>query len=289
MIPFGRDFFKMTGSGNDFVFFDTRVTPPGSLRSPEVVGAICSRGTGIGADGVCFVEDSDKATIRLIYLNSDGSRADLCGNATLCTARLARELGMVNDGEITIETDSGVIRARFPGSNPEIDLRPVAAMRPDAGIPLLPGEERIGFALVGVPHLVILVKDLEAVDVVGRGRPLRHHPSLEAGANVNFAQPQSDGSLAYRTYERGVEAETLACGTGAVAIAALHARWGLARSPIRVRTRSGKELGVRLSGDPRELTPSLTGEARIVYRGQFGELPVTPKPTTPKSSKAQPS
>src|SRR5437870_4262904 len=107
MIPFGREFFKMSGSGNDFVFVDTRSEPPGALASPEVIGAICSRGTGIGADGICFFELSDKATVRLIYLNADGSRADLCGNASLCTARLARELGVVKQSEFTIETDSG--------------------------------------------------------------------------------------------------------------------------------------------------------------------------------------
>ena len=173
MIRFGREFFKMSGSGNDFVFVDTRTEAAGSLASPDVVGAICSRGTGIGADGVCFLEQSTKAAVRLVYLNADGSRADLCGNATLCTARLARELGVVSNQEFTIETDSGVLAARFRGENPEIDLLPVTDILTDARIPLVEGEQRMGFALAGVPHLVIPVKDLEAVDVVGRGRPLR--------------------------------------------------------------------------------------------------------------------
>jgi len=280
MIPFGREFFKMSGSGNDFVFVDTRSEPAGPLATPQVVDAICRRGTGIGADGVVFLEDSQSATIRLIYLNADGSRADLCGNATLCTARLARELGIVGaDEEFTVETDTGVLKARFKGDRPEIDLLPVTEIREDAGIPLSKGEGRMGFALAGVPHLVIVVDDLDAVDVVGRGRPLRRHASLRAGANVNFVSPTSDGGFAYRTYERGVEAETLACGTGAVATAVLLSQWGLARSPVRIRTRSGRELGVRLSGLVQSQTPSLSGEARIVYRGTFGELPgVVPKP-----------
>ena len=271
MIPFGREFFKMSGSGNDFVFVDTRKEAAGSLASPDVIGAICSRGTGIGADGVCFFERSGKALVRLVYLNADGSRADLCGNATLCTARLARELGVVGSGEFTIETDSGVLAARFVGENPEIDLLPVTLVTLDARIALQPGEHRIGFALAGVPHLVIPVDDLENVDVVGRGRPLRNHPSLSAGANVNFVQ-SNDGRFRYRTYERGVEAETLACGTGAVAAAVLLTDWGLAEGPVRLQTRSGKELTVRLSGPKGKATPSLTGEARLVYRGQFGEL-----------------
>jgi diaminopimelate epimerase len=273
MIPFGREFFKMSGSGNDFVFVDTRAESPGSLASREIVGAICSRGTGIGADGVCFFDRSDKATVKLVYLNADGSRADLCGNASLCTARLARELGVVKEGEFTIETDSGVLGARFVDGKPEIDLLPAQDIRSNTKLPLNPGEGRMGFALVGVPHLVITVEDLEAVDVVGRGRPLRRDPSLKAGANVNFVQAAADGSFRYRTYERGVEAETLACGTGAVAIAVLLSKWGLAKSPVRITTRSGRALQVRLDGPPGSAKPSLSGEARLVYRGQFGELP----------------
>lgn len=219
-----------------------------------------------------FIERSDRASVRLVYLNADGSRADLCGNATLCTARLSKELGIVTADELTIETDVGVLRARFKGEQPEVDLPPVADIRPEVGIPLTPGEARMGFVLAGVPHLVVLVDDLDAVDVPGRGRPLRSHASLEAGANVNFVAPLGSGLFGYRTYERGVEAETLACGTGAVATAVLLNRWGKVEGPVRVRTRSGMELGVRFTGPARRPTPSLTGEARIVFRGQLGEL-----------------
>ena len=273
MIPAGRQFYKMSGSGNDFVFVDARTEPAGPLAKPEVVGAICSRGTGIGADGVVFLETTSKADIRLVYLNADGTRADLCGNATLCTARLSRELGVVTRGEFQIETDSGVLAARFVGDAPEIDLKPVSECRPDAGIPLAAGERRMGFALAGVPHLSILVDDVESVDVVGRGRPLRRHVSLKAGANVNFVKDLGGGHFRYRTYERGVEAETLACGTGAVATTVLLAQWGLTTTQARLMTRSGRELQVRLSGPPAAQTPSLSGEARIVFTGRFGELP----------------
>jgi diaminopimelate epimerase len=273
MIPAGRTFYKMSGSGNDFVFVDTRTEPAGSLASPEVVGAICSRGTGIGADGVVFLERSGHAAIRLIYLNADGSRADLCGNATLCTARLARELGVVGDADFKIETDSGVLAARFHGDQPEVDLRPVTECRPDAGLPLQPGERRMGFALAGVPHLTILVDDVQTVDVVGRGRPLRQHPSLAFGANVNFVQNLGNGAFRYRTYERGVEAETLACGTGAVATTVLLTAWGLTAGRASLTTGSGRELRVRLTGPIGAQTPSLSGEARIVFVGRFGEIP----------------
>ena len=274
MIPFGREFYKLSGSGNDFVFVDTRREPAGPLAQPDVIGAICSRGNGIGADGVVFLEGSERATIRLIYINADGSRADLCGNATLCTARMSRELGLIKPGEeFSIETDVGVLGARFLDGVPEIDLKPATEVRLDAGLPLVHGERRMGFALVGVPHLTILVDDLASVDVVGRGRPLRRDPSLAAGANVNFVQANGDGSFAYRTYERGVEAETLACGTGAVATAGLLTAWGLTSGPVRLTTRSGRELGVRFRGEGAGAKASLSGDARIVFHGRFGELP----------------
>jgi diaminopimelate epimerase len=131
----------------------------------------------------------------------------------------------------------------------------------------------MGFALAGVPHLVVLVDDLASIDVVGRGRPLRRHASLKAGANVNFVQPAADGTFRYRTYERGVEAETLACGTGAVAAAVLVTSWAkTGAGPVRLQARSGRELSVRLSGPPATPSPSLCGEARIVYSGHLGEV-----------------
>lgn len=273
MIPVGRAFYKLSGSGNDFVFVDTRAEPAGPLAQPDVVGAICQHGTGIGADGIVFLESSDRATVRMVYLNADGSRADLCGNATLCTARMVRELGIAPQGPFEIETDVGVLGARFVGDSPEIDLQPVVELRTDAGLPLAPGERRMGFAVAGVPHLCILVEDLEAVDVVGRGHPLRRDASLRAGANVNFLFQSPDGTFSYRTYERGVEAETLACGTGAVASAALLTAWGLASGPFRLRTRSGRELGVRFADVDGAKVPSLAGEARIVFTGNFAEVP----------------
>lgn len=272
MTAFGREFLKLSGSGNDFVFVDCRTEAPGPLAKPEVVDAICRRGTGIGADGVVFLEGSRSADLRMVYLNADGSRADLCGNATLCAARVGRELGIVGDGTFSIETDAGVLEGRFRAGTPEIDMPVVSEVRTDAGIQLEAGERRMGFAVAGVPHLVILVDDLERVDVVGRGRPLRRHKTLPAGANVNFVAPIGDGRFAYRTYERGVESETLACGTGAVAVAVLLTRWGQATSPVVLKARSGRELQVRFSASGTSTKPSLSGEARIVFRGKIGEL-----------------
>jgi diaminopimelate epimerase len=143
-------------------------------------------------------------------------------------------------------------------------------------IELQPGEQRIGFALAGVPHLVVLVDDVEAVDLMHRGALLRRHPAAgEAGANVNFVAARPDGTWRYRTFERGVEGETLACGTGSIGTAILLVRWGLAQSPVTIRTTSGRQLIVTLretEGRPGEFQPSLKGEGRIVYRGRIDDL-----------------
>jgi diaminopimelate epimerase len=273
VIVSGRPFYKMSGSGNDFVMVDARRDPPGELAEPRIVSRICARGTGVGADGIVFLEPSTVAAVKLVYLNADGSRAAFCGNATLCTTRLAVELGVGNPSGFAIETDSGVVPARLAPSGPEIDLPAVVDVRttvPDIG--LRAGEDRIGFALVGVPHLVIRCSDVSTVDVVGRGRPLRSHPSLSAGANANFVSPGLNGGWRVRTYERGVEAETLARGSGAVAPAILLTSRGDAAGPVRIETSSGKTLGVRLERRSSGWKPSLAGEGRIVYHGSLSEI-----------------
>lgn len=273
----GRPFVKMSGSGNDFVMVDARVEPPGDLTDPELVSAICARGTGVGADGIVFLEASSQADVKLTYLNSDGSLADLCGNATLCTTRLAVRLGAGLSSGMTIETGSGIIKGRIlPTGAPEIDLQEVIDVRPVAeGIPTEGKERRIGFVMAGIPHLAIEVPDVSAVDVVGRGRPLRSHPSLRPqGANVNFVSPITieDDLWAIRTYERGVEGETLACGTGAVASAILIARWQHGSGPVKLQTKSHRTLTVRLKRTNAGWLPSLSGEARFVFDGQLGEV-----------------
>jgi diaminopimelate epimerase len=275
MLPAGRSFFKMSGSGNDFVVVDAMREPPGALAAPEMVQALCARATGIGADGMVFLEPSRAADYRMTYLNSDGSRADLCGNASLCSARLATELGIVSTQEFRVETDAGILGARFAAETPEVDLQPVTDIRPRLPFRLEPSEHWIGFAQAGVPHLTVRVEDVSTVDVVGRGRPLRFDPSLAEGANVNFVSPDPGGGWLIRTYERGVEGETLACGTGAVASAILLAESGAAGDRVALRTRSGRVLTVRLSRLHGAWQPSLSGEARVVFQGQFGELGAT--------------
>jgi diaminopimelate epimerase len=273
MTIYGRRFYKLTGSGNDFVFVDAREEPAGVLEQPSVIDALCARGTGVGADGIVFVEPPTRHTERfsIRYLNRDGSLAELCGNASLCSVRLAAELGIVREGEeFEFGTTAGPARGRLAAEWPEIDLQPVTELTPQAPFATQAGERRIGFAVVGVPHVVVLCADVEAVDIVGRGRPMRYDPSLRAGANVNFVAPAEDGSWAVRTYERGVEGETLACGTGSVATAALLGEWGEAGSVTDIRTRSGRMLRVKFRETaPGIITPSLSGEGRIVFRGEL--------------------
>lgn len=272
MLPAGRTFYKMSGSGNDFVVIDATREAADDLTAAATVQAICARATGIGADGLVLLQPSRSATFRMTYLNRDGSRADLCGNASLCSARLASELGMLPPGEFSIETDAGVLGARLVGAAPEVDLQPVVDVRATLPFRLDAGERWIGFAQAGVPHLVVRVDDVSTVDVAGRGRPLRHDPSLPDGANVNFVSLDASGGWRIRTFERGVEGETLACGTGAVASAVVLAVAGEAERRVAFTTRSGRVLSVRLEESARGWIPSLSGEARMVFQGRLGEL-----------------
>jgi diaminopimelate epimerase len=265
--------YKMTGSGNDFVMIDGRNSRPEDW-TPEDIRAVCARGTGVGADGVVFVAPGSEAgAVRMTYFNSDGSRAAMCGNAALCSAWLAARLGIAPAAEMRLETDAGVYRARHASadSRVELGLPPVDPPREVPGLAAGPGEALIAIATVGVPHLVIRVADVDQVDIAGRGAALRSDPALgSGGANVNFVSEAPDGcGWRMRTYERGVEAETLACGTGAVAAACALAGWSLAEPPVTIVTQSGRRLDVQARRLPGGQYGDvwLTGEARLVFRG----------------------
>ncbi len=261
----------MTGSGNDFVMVDGRITSA-EQWTPEDIRGICARGIGIGADGLVVVTPgSTPGAVHMTYFNSDGSRAAMCGNAALCSTRLAAILGLVPE-RMRLETDAGTYDCRALAGVDRAEVRLATVPAPSAPrIAPATGESRIGFAIVGVPHLVVVVEDLEAVDVAGRGRALRFDHALgPAGANVNFIAPANRrGAWAMRTYERGVEAETLACGTGAVAAACLLREWRLTDLPTAIITRAGLPLGVRAerSRDGTYTDVWLEGQARLVFRG----------------------
>ncbi|MFN2603205.1 MAG: diaminopimelate epimerase [Gemmatimonadaceae bacterium] len=273
----GRRFYKMSGSGNDFIFFDEDDGPIDVYRSAIAIESLCAHGTGVGADGVVFFDRPDNGQLTIAYYNSDGSLGELCGNATLCAVRLAELLGTTAVGDLRIRTDSGEVAGRLIDGVPEIDLKPVTEVAPDwSEIPTEGSESRLGFALVGVPHVTIEVPDISTADVIVRGSEVRRHRSLAHGANVNFVARGPDGRWRIRTYERGVEGETLACGTGAVASAVLLASWGRADSPVRLVTKSSRELTVTLRRDGEAWYPSLRGNAELVFTG---ELPSGPPAT----------
>ena len=271
----GLPVYKMTGSGNDFVMVDARVSTP-SDWSPEDMRAICARGTGIGADGVVFVGPGSKpGAARMIYYNSDGSHANMCGNAALCSTTLAVHLGVGAADGMDLETDAGTYRSRTaePG-RAELHLAPVEAPAPVARLELASGERQAALGHVGVPHLVVLVDDVDRINLMGRGKALRFDQALAPeGANINFISadgPASAGRPAWRmrTYERGVEGETLACGTGAVAAACAIEQWGLGAPPIDIQSRSGRLLTIRATkAGARYEEVWLVGEGRMVFRG----------------------
>jgi diaminopimelate epimerase len=263
----------MTGSGNDFVMVDGRVSAPGDWTAADMRAA-CSRGTGVGADGIVFLlAGSGPGTARMVYFNADGSHAAMCGNAALCSTRLAAHLGFAPAQGMRLETDAGPYESRCAADpdQAELHLAPVPAPQAVPGIEPGPGEQRIALGVVGVPHLVVVVEDVDLVDLVARGRALRRHPALgPEGANVNFISPgTAPGEWRMRTYERGVEGETLACGTGAVAAACALSEWSLARLPVVILTHSGRRLDVRAlrTAERRYDDVWLAGEARMVFRG----------------------
>ena len=269
----GLEFYKMSGSGNDFVVVDGR--QPGAERviDPAVVRRLCERRTGVGSDGVILLAPEVGASFRMIYLNSDGSRAAMCGNAALCSTRLAAEIGLADAAGMEFLTDSGPVQARLERGLPEIDLAPIREVRPELDLSPHEGERRLGYVLAGVPHVVVCSDDVENVDVRGRGGELRRHPMFPEGTNVDFVSPARGRSAwSMRTFERGVEAETLACGTGAVASALLLTTWGMAGEETRILTRSGLVLRVRLRRRGNDWLPSLSGEGRIVFQGQLRDV-----------------
>jgi diaminopimelate epimerase len=271
----GRRFWKMSGSGNDFVVFDSRgAQSDGAWERPDAIQTLCAHGTGVGADGVVFLAEARRAgaAIAMRYYNSDGSRGAFCGNATLCVTRLARELEVSKQGEmIMLETDSGLVPARMGDSGPEIVLPAVSESSLDVpGLSVRSGERRIGFALAGVPHLVVRCDDVASVPVTERGRELRHSEFRSGGANVNFVS-ERNGAWSIRTFERGVEGETLACGSGAIASAILLSRWKESEDTTALTTRSGRVLTVRLEREGESWKPTLAGEGRLVFTGELAE------------------
>jgi len=273
-------FVKMAGGGNDFLVFeaDGRKLSDADARR---IALLCRRGLSVGADGALFLSGGGDERIHLDYFNADGGLASFCANGTRCAARFAVTRRLVAEPELVLETGWGQIGARVYDCEVMLSLRDVLAPTEPIALDL---EDRERYALaglppygipihVGVPHLVVFVRDdLAGLPIERVGPPLRRHPLMPEGANVNFVRIAGPDRLDVRTWERGVEAETLSCGSGVVASALAAAQRGHVELPVECGTKSGVELIVdgRLERD-RFTGITLTGDAREVYSGELTE------------------
>ena len=262
-------FTKMNGAGNDFVMIDNRA---GDLRlSSEQISRLCDRNRGIGADGVLVVErPTNGADFRMRYYNADGGEAEMCGNGARCFARYANRLTGPIDN-LSFETPAGVIGAEIRGELVRLQMSQPKDLQLGINIPLTGQKVSAHFVNSGVPHVVVPVEDLENLNVRGIGLTVRHHDLFAPkGANVNFLKRTSDRQISIRTFERGVENETLACGTGVVASALIFAMTNELGGPIGVLVRGGNELEVgfdRTGSNFNKVT--LMGPADFVFEGSI--------------------
>jgi len=266
----GLPFYKMNGSGNDFILIDNRGGLISETASAEFVTTVCRRQLSAGADGVILIENSKCVDFKWRFYNSDGSLAEMCGNGARCAARFAWLRGIAGQRS-SFETLAGVISAEVIGKRVKIKMTDPSDIRMDMSIEIAGRTYSVHGVNTGVPHAVLLSDDIENIDVVAAGRQIRHHPTFApAGTNVNFVMVQTDGSLSIRTYERGVEDETLACGTGAVAVALIAAMTRGASTPVSVFPRGGPELTIYFQAGNGGFTDVfLEGDARVVYKGRL--------------------
>jgi diaminopimelate epimerase len=263
-------FFKMQGCGNDFVFVDNRELGFDPADMPELVMPVCRKAFGVGADGMMFFDHAPAGSgLHYIwhFFNADGSRAEMCGNGSRCAARLAWMLGIAPASHV-FGTDAGPIEAEVdPDSNQvTVLLTTPKDLRLNLTVEIEQQAFPLHFVNTGVPHAVAIVDHLEAVEVWKFGRAVRFHQFFApAGTNVNFVAVEGPGQLSLRTYERGVEDETYACGTGAVASAVIARELGLTGEETTITTTGGEELGVIL----RDGKAYLRGAAELVFRGAF--------------------
>ncbi|MDP2924275.1 MAG: diaminopimelate epimerase [Candidatus Omnitrophota bacterium] len=268
------EFTKMVASGNDFVIIDAMRYALCAMRWNDLVKKICDRKYGVGADGLLLLEKSKVADVRMRIFNADGSEAEMCGNGARCVAYWQSAKRKALSAKLKIETKAGIIESEVKGENVKIKLTVPKDMK--VGIPIMVNSRvlKVNFINTGVPHTVIFVEGLEKIDVDGLGRIIRYHENFKpAGTNVNFVEVKGDNSIKVRTYERGVEAETLACGTGSVASAliAAHNLQPIASSDkTDVLTKSGEILKVYFNKIGDKFSDVwLEGKAKIVYEGRI--------------------
>ncbi|HVS32865.1 MAG TPA: diaminopimelate epimerase [Thermoanaerobaculia bacterium] len=259
-------FTKMAGGGNDFVVIDDRAGR--IVDAAGLTRRICTRALSVGADGLILVEGSARASFRMRYYNADGSLGEFCGNGTRCAARFA-VVSEIAARTMTIETDAGIVNAEVEGGAVTISLPPPHSFRAERSLSIDGQTVRGSSIVVGVPHYVVFLEgDLWEQKIESLGRAIRMHGEMQpAGTNVNFVVVRGANAIEVRTYERGVEAETLSCGSGVVASVAVSTLFNKVRPPVSVLTRSGITLEVSLTkhdGELREVR--LKGDARLIYR-----------------------
>jgi len=272
-IDFPVSFTKMSGAGNDFIVIDHRVPLIPEAEQPEFAKRVCRRMFSVGADGLILIEDSGVADFRWRFYNGDGSVAEMCGNGARCAARFAHAKGIAGTS-MSFETLAGLIEAEICTDGEGVRLRMTTPVDFRTGLSVMLGgrERSLSFVNSGVPHAVLFVEEEENVPVREWGRIVRFHPLFQpAGTNVNFVQKVAENTIRVRTYERGVEDETMACGTGAVASAIFAAACNLARSPVTVVTSGGERLTILfdLLEGPQAENVFLQGPARIIYEGNL--------------------
>jgi diaminopimelate epimerase len=262
-------FTKMNGAGNDFVLVDNR---SGSLAlDTATVARLCDRHRGIGADGLLAVEPAEQgADYRMRYYNADGGEVEMCGNGARCFARFVNRLHGFALPSVRFETMAGVIGAEFQGDQVRLSMSDPHSLALNEALPVQGRILTVHSLNTGVPHAVAFVEDLENVDVRGDGAALRYHERFAPkGTNANFVQVTAPGKISIRTYERGVEDETLACGTGTVACAIIHHLLHGSASPVQVLVRGGDTLTIgfvrNTDGHFSEVT--LTGPGEFVFDG----------------------
>jgi diaminopimelate epimerase len=262
----------MNGSGNDFILIDNRQGILNADRLGGFVPRVCTRKVSVGADGLILIEPSQRVDFRWRFFNADGSEAEMCGNGGRCAARFAVIQGIASP-RLSFETLAGVIAAEVSGSRVKLQMIQSGGLALDLEVGIENRDHRLHSINTGVPHAVEFVEEVTGIAVKELGRMIRFHPRFQpSGTNANFVQPVTRTHLKVRTYERGVEDETLACGTGAVASALIAAAKGLADSPVGIETRGGEVLNIyfQLRGDGFEKV-FLEGDTRVVYEGSLWE------------------
>lgn len=266
-------FCKFSGSGNDFIIIDNREHRIDAVQLTPFIAKVCNRRMSVGADGLILVEEGTGVDFRWRYFNSDGSLADMCGNGARCVARFAYLNGIAGTS-MSFENQTVVVSAEIKDQRVKINMPDPVDFRADYTLDVDGEPVTVSSINTGVPHVLIRVKNRDAlnhVDVIGRGKEIRFHRDYAPeGTNVNYITPLEDNGIVIRTYERGVEDETLACGTGAIAAALVTARQSGVDSPISVTTRSGGRLDITfLENEGRFSDIHLEGDARMIYRGEL--------------------